>query len=154
MKSGDPVSQIHSLTSTLVPLGLGTFSELLRSIQMLKRERERERERGLRRATEGTTAPIQSMVKVQPWFLSLRWKTCLRQNYSLSSCDCSEGPGLRQNTLIMMTYIYMLYMLHSKPNGAHGVSPLLRPCWIPPIPSAFMRAHGLAVCTPQYCTGH
>ena len=25
-------------------------------------------------------------------------------------------------------------VLHLKPNGAHGVSPLPRPCWIPPIP--------------------
>ena len=31
-------------------------------------------------------------------FLSLRWKTCLRQNSSLGSCVCSEGSALRQNT--------------------------------------------------------
>ena len=45
-------------------------------------------------------------------------------------------------------------VLHLKPNGAHGVLPLPRPCRIPPIPAAFMRTHGLAVCTLQYCTGH
>ena len=45
-------------------------------------------------------------------------------------------------------------VLHLKPNGAHVVSPLPRPCWILPIPAAFMRAHGLAVCTLQYYTGH
>ena len=38
------------------------------------------------------TAPIQSLVKLQPWFLSLRLKTFLRQNYSLGSCACSERP--------------------------------------------------------------
>ena len=41
------------------------------------------------------TAPIQSLVKLQPWFLSLRWKTCLRQNCSLAY---SEWPALGQNT--------------------------------------------------------
>ena len=45
-------------------------------------------------------------------------------------------------------------VLNLKPNGAHGLSPLPRPYWIPPIPAAFMRAQRLAVCTPQYCTGH
>ena len=47
-------------------------------------------------------APIQSLVKLQPWFLSLPWKTCLRQNYSLGSCACSEGPALGQNSLMMI----------------------------------------------------
>ena len=37
-----------------------------------------------------------------PWFLSLRWKTCLRQNCSLGSCACSEVPVLEQNTLMLM----------------------------------------------------
>ena len=41
-----------------------------------------------------------------------------------------------------------------KPNGAHGVARLPRRCWIPPILTAFISSHGLAVCTPQYCTGH
>ena len=44
------------------------------------------------------TAPIQSLVNLHPWFLSLWWKTCLRQNSSLGSCACSEGPALGQNT--------------------------------------------------------
>ena len=44
------------------------------------------------------TALIQSLVKLQPWFLRLRWKTCLRQNCSLDSCAGSEGPALGQNT--------------------------------------------------------
>ena len=44
------------------------------------------------------TAPIQSLVNLQPWFLSVRWKTCLRQNCSLSPYACSEGPAFGQNT--------------------------------------------------------
>ena len=48
----------------------------------------------------------------------------------------------------------MYKVLHLKRKGAPGFSPLLRPCWIPPIPAAFMRAHVLVVCTLQYCTGH
>ena len=39
-------------------------------------------------------AHIQYLVKLQPWFLSLRWKTCFRQNCCLGSCACSEEPAL------------------------------------------------------------
>ena len=53
------------------------------------------------------TAPIQSLVKLQPWFLRLRWKTCLRQNCSLGSCAFSEGPALGQKTLMMMMMIFL-----------------------------------------------
>ena len=45
---------------------------------------------------------IQSLLELQPWFLSFRWKTCLRQNYSLSSCACS-GLAFGQNTLMIDT---------------------------------------------------
>ena len=55
---------------------------------MLKRERERV---GCGKQREAT-APIKSLVKLQHWFLSLRWKTCLRQNCSLGFSACSEGP--------------------------------------------------------------
>ena len=41
---------------------------------------------------------IQSLVKLKPRVLILRWKTCIRQNYSLSSCACSDEPVLGQNT--------------------------------------------------------
>ena len=44
------------------------------------------------------TAPIESLVKLQPWFLNFRWKPCLRQNINLGSCTCSEGTALGQNT--------------------------------------------------------
>ena len=37
-------------------------------------------------------------LKLQPWFLSQRWKTCLRQNCSLGSYACLEGPAFGQNT--------------------------------------------------------
>ena len=43
-----------------------------------------------------------TLVKLQPLFLNLRWKTCLRQNCSHDSCACSEGPALGQNTLMMI----------------------------------------------------
>ena len=45
------------------------------------------------------TAPIQTLVKQQPWFPNFRWKIRLRQNCSLGSCTCSEGPALGQKTL-------------------------------------------------------
>ena len=48
------------------------------------------------------TALIQSLVKLLPWFLTLRWKTCLPQNCSLGSCAYSEGPALGLNTLMMI----------------------------------------------------
>ena len=44
------------------------------------------------------TASIKFLVKLQPWFLSLRWKTCLRQNCSLGFSACSDGPAFGQNT--------------------------------------------------------
>ena len=53
------------------------------------------------------SAPIQSLVKLQPWFLSLQWKTCLQQKCSLGSCACSEGPTLGQKTLMIYIYIYI-----------------------------------------------
>ena len=57
-------------------------------------------------------ASIQSRLKLQPWFLSLRWKTCLRQNCILDSCACSEGLSLEQKTLLMVImYIIMLMIV-------------------------------------------
>ena len=46
-----------------------------------------------------------SLVKLQPWFLSLQWKTSLWQNCCLGFFACSEGPALGQNTLMMMILI-------------------------------------------------
>ena len=80
------------LTSTLVSLG---------SFQIFKICSGAKERAGSGKQWEAT-APIQSLVKLQPWFLSLRWKTCLRQNCTIGSCSCSEGPTLCQNTLMMM----------------------------------------------------
>ena len=49
----------------------GTFSDLLGSVQMLKREWGAESYR-----------TYSSLVKLQPRFLSLRWKTCLWEEHS------------------------------------------------------------------------
>ena len=74
----------------------------------------------MRKAT-GSYRTYSSLVKLQPWFLSLRWKTCLRQNCNLrtwvcngrpafgqncnlGSCACSEGPAVGQSTLIIYFY--------------------------------------------------
>ena len=86
-------------TSTLVPW------DFSRSFMVCSDANERERA-GCRKQWEAT-APIQSQVKLQPWFLSLLWKTCLRQNCRLGSCTCSEGPAPGQNTLMMLIYIYL-----------------------------------------------
>ena len=51
------------------------------------------------------TALIKSLVKLQPWFLSLRWKTCLRQNCSLGFSACCEGPAFGQNTWYIIVVI-------------------------------------------------
>ena len=55
------------LTFRLMPLT--SFSDLLSSVQMLKRE-------WVRRAT-GSYRTYLSLVKLEPWFLSLQWKACL-----------------------------------------------------------------------------
>ena len=58
-------------------------------------------------AVREATAPIKSLIKLQPSFLSLQRKTCLRQNYSQGSCACREGPVLGQNSLMIYIYIYI-----------------------------------------------
>ena len=73
----DQLAKSTLLTSLLVPLG---------SFQM-----------GCGKQRESTT-PIKSLVILQPWFLSLRWKNCLWQNCSLGLSACSEGPAFGQNT--------------------------------------------------------
>ena len=58
------------------------------------------------------TAPLESLVKLQLWLLSLRWKTCLRQNCSLGSCACREEPALGQNSLMVMFRAWILMKSH------------------------------------------
>ena len=70
------------LTSMLVPW------DLFRSFKVCSDAKE----------SGEATAPFQSLIKQQSWFLSLRWKTCLWQNCSLGSGACSEVPALGQNT--------------------------------------------------------
>ena len=84
-----PVSQIHSPRPYVDTPGI--FSDAKERVRCGKQRQ--------------ATAPIQSPVKLQPWFLSLWWKTFLRQNCSLGSFACSEGPALGQNTLM----IYIIY---------------------------------------------
>ena len=76
------------LTSPLVPLG---------SFQIFKVCSDA-KERVECGKQQEATAPIKSLVKLRPWFLILRWKTCLRQNCSLGFSSCSEGPAFGQNT--------------------------------------------------------
>ena len=83
-----PVSQIHS-THLLVGAP-GIF-------QIFKVCSDAKERVGCGKQREAT-APIKSLVKLQPWFLSLRWKTCLRQNCSLGFSACTEGPAFEQNT--------------------------------------------------------
>ena len=65
---GPVISQIHS--PHLLVGASGIFSDLLRSVQILKREMDPEKQRK-------ATAPIQSLVNLKSCFLSLRWRTCL-----------------------------------------------------------------------------
>ena len=54
----------------------------------------------MRKAT-GNCRTYLSLVKLQPWFLSLQWKTAFGQNCNRGSCVCMERPALGQNTLMM-----------------------------------------------------
>ena len=85
----DPVSQIHP------PHLLVGAPGIFRFFKVCSDANER---MGCRKQREAT-APIKSLVKLQPWFLGLRWKTCLRQNCSLGFSACSEGPSFGQNII-------------------------------------------------------
>ena len=93
--SEDPVVKSTLLTPTLVTFG--SFIRSLKSVQMLK---------GVWGAESYITYSY--LVKLQPWFLSLRWKTCFRKNCNLGFCACSEEPALGQNTMMrIMTSIHI-----------------------------------------------
>ena len=68
--------------------------DLFRSFKVYSDDKERV---GCGKQREAT-APIKSLVKLQPWFLSLRWKTCLRQNCSIGFSASSEGPAFGKKT--------------------------------------------------------
>ena len=78
-----PVSQIHS-THLLVGAP-AIFSDLLRFVQMLKRERES----GVRKAT-GSYRTYLFLVKLQPRFLRLQWKTCPWAEQWYTGCKGNE----------------------------------------------------------------
>ena len=87
-----PVSQIHSLH---IHVGAPwIFSELSKSLQMLKRE-------WVRKAA-GSYRTYSIPGKAAAWYLSLRWKTCLRQNSGLGFFACREIPALGKNIDMMM----------------------------------------------------
>ena len=124
-----PVNQIHSPNLHVgVPV---IFSDLLRSLQILEREREREREwvaesngKLPQQLIPGKTAALVPefavedlpSAELQSWFLSLQWKTCLQQNCNLGSWVCSGRPAFGQNlqhwflSLWWKTYLWQ----HSK----------------------------------------
>ena len=84
-----PVSQIHSLH---LHVGApGTFSDLLRSVQMLKREWGEESNGKLMHlfipSKTATLVPEfvaedLPLAELQPWFLRLQWRTCPWAEYS------------------------------------------------------------------------
>ena len=87
--------------------------DLFRSLKVCSDAKERV---GCGKQREAT-APIKSLLKLQPWFLNLRWKTWFRQNCSLGFSTCSEGPAFGQNTLIMNIHYYeMFYLLEHEIN--------------------------------------
>ena len=82
---------------------------------MLKRERES--------GVLKTSGSYSCVVKLQPWFLSLRW-TAFGQNCSLGAWVCNERPALGQNTLryiYIYTYIYIYAQLKYDTGPGRGV---------------------------------
>ena len=63
-------AQLNKFTLLTSTLGPWVFSDIWRSIQMLKKE-------SLMRKAAGSYRTYLSPVKLQPWFISLQWKTCL-----------------------------------------------------------------------------
>ena len=92
------------IISTLVPL------VSFKVFQMQKREWNAESNGKL-------PQPIQSLGKLQPWFLSFQWKTYFRQKFSLGSCPCSEVPALGHNKLMMIMMSMMIALLMG---GSHN----------------------------------
>ena len=80
-----PVSQIHS--PHLYVGAPGIFSDVLRSVQMLKREWSTE--------SNGKLPHLFIPSKLQPLFLSLQWKTCpWAEHWWRWSCLTARGEGL------------------------------------------------------------
>ena len=104
-----PVSLIQSPHPHVCAPGI--FSDLLRSVQMLTREWGAE--------SNGKLSHLFIPNKTAARFLSLRWKTCLRQNCSIGPCSCSKSPVLVQNTLMMIIKVRpMIEYLDRPPSTA------------------------------------
>ena len=85
------------LTSTLVPFG--SSQDLLMSVQMLKREWDTE--------NNGSYRTYSYVLKLQPWFLSLRWKTCLwaeLQRWCLS-LQWKTCPWTEHSMMMILSWI-------------------------------------------------
>ena len=89
-----PVSQIHSTHSHDGAPGI--FSDLLRSVQMLKREWGAE--------SNGKLPHIFVSSKIAILVPDCNGRSTFGQNCSLGACICSERPALGHNTLMMMNY--------------------------------------------------
>ena len=94
------------LTSSLLPLV--SFQDLLRFVEMLKRER------GMRKAT-GSYRTCSSLVKLQPRFLILQWKTCLLAELqpwclSLQRRTCPWAEHMMMLMMISYSYLQIQYI--------------------------------------------
>ena len=104
-----PISQIHS-----PHLHIGApviFSDFLRSVELLKRESV-----WVRKAT-GSYRTYSSLVKVQTWFLSLRWKTCLQQNCIPMFLRFQWMTYLWTEHMMMITIIIVVIIYYNRYEG-------------------------------------
>ena len=95
-----PVSQIH--TPHLHVCAPGIFSDLLRSVQMLKREQGAE--------SNGKLPHLFIPSKMLPWFQVCGGIPAFGQNCNLGSFICSERCALGQNTLMMMMMMMVIVL--------------------------------------------
>ena len=95
-----PVRQIHSPHLHVGTPGI--FSDLLRSVEMLKRERGGAESNGKLSHLFIPSKPAH----ICSWVCSGR--PAFGQNYNLGSCVCGEKPALWQNTLMMMMMMILI----------------------------------------------
>ena len=76
----------------------------------------------------GSYHTYSSLVKLQPWFLSLQWKTCLRQNCSLGSCACCvrtcpwaehSDDDDENKKKVVIAFVFMTLIIISYNNGTY-----------------------------------
>ena len=88
-------------------VGIGThthwdLSDLLRSVQMLKRERRAE--------SHGKPQHLFIPSKTVALIPDFAVEDLPGENCNLGSCVCSERPVLGQNTLMIYIYIYIYFL--------------------------------------------